>query len=159
MEQKNILTGTAAEIKFIKIIKRIRPTAIITKASIDQDMYEHWDYEINAIKVDVKSIRTCQVDGGTNLTVVEYVNKNNDAGSLYGKADYIAFESGTTTNSVFLLVDRKELIKHCKNNIKMITVDSIFNALNKLYCSNGNDLIAVVNMDILKDLNNSKIIK
>jgi hypothetical protein len=62
----------------------------ISKSSVEEDMIEHWDFNL---KFDVKKIRSTDEFGESNYHWVEIYNVNGDTGWLYGKADYVAFET------------------------------------------------------------------
>ena len=156
MTEEHIKQGSKAEYQFIKLIKEIKPLAIIVTASTEQNIHQHIDFIINDCTIDVKSIKNC-IPQTTNYTIVEFLNVNMDLGWLYSKElQYIAFQSGTSSNYRWLLVKRTELLDYCKHNIIMQTVPNIADAVNKLY-SRGNDLISVVDMDYLRYLPSSRI--
>lgn len=82
----------------------------ISKSSVMQDMHEHWDF---ALKFDVKKIRSTDEFGESNYQWVEIYNVNGDTGWLYGKADYIAFE----TLRYWIVVPLKALQDFVKENV------------------------------------------
>jgi len=157
MLDRNIKKGTIAELDFINRVKKIRPAAIIIKALKMQDILEHWDYSINEVKIDIKCIKDCR-QSTNNFTIIEYMNDQHNAGWLHGDADYIAFQSGDTDASVFLIVNRMELVRYCRGNVKMQTVQTLQEAHNKLF-SRGNDLMTIVDMNYLQNLPKSYILK
>lgn len=64
----------------------------VSKATTDQDMYEHWD--ISLLPTGRDTTYLYDVKSPTNFpgfVWLELMNVNGNAGSLYGKADYMAF--------------------------------------------------------------------
>jgi hypothetical protein len=157
MLERNIRKGTQAEVDFIYRVKKIRPNADIIKATMEENISGHWDYSINGCTIDIKCVKNCRQQSN-NYTIVEYMNDQGNKGWLYGDADYIAFQSGDTDASVFLLVNRMELVRYCKKNVVMQTVPTLQEARNKLF-SRGNDLMTVVDMNYLLNLPKSHIIR
>lgn len=98
-------TGKAAEQKFAKFI----PNPVF--ATDEQDINEHWDVATpSGIKYDVKSMkryRRSDPSPTDRLHYVELRNVHGKAGWLYGKADYIVFE----TRSWWILVNRAKLVE------------------------------------------------
>jgi hypothetical protein len=82
----------------------------ISKSTTMQDMHEHWDF---AVKFDVKKIRSVDEFGESNYHWVEIYNVNGEAGWLYGKADYVAFE----TKKFWVVVPIKQLQEYVKENM------------------------------------------
>jgi hypothetical protein len=77
-------------------------------ASKEQDMTEHWDVSDNSCRYDVKGMkrfRRSDPEPTDRLHYIELRNVNGKVGWLYGKADYIAFE----TRSWWIVVDRAKL--------------------------------------------------
>lgn len=94
----------------------------LNHATRDQDIYEHWDWQITNPKtnkvslVDVKGARKksrsdSQLD--YNITWLELKNVRGKDGSLLGKADYIAFEQ----QDHFLIIKRTDLLSWIKSKI------------------------------------------
>lgn len=81
-------------------------TAIIPTK--EQDMFEHWDLGIE-VKFDVKGLRKVSRSDNEfneNFHWIEIKNVNGNLGWLYGKADYIVFE----TQDYWMIVNRKLLV-------------------------------------------------
>jgi hypothetical protein len=94
----------------------------INHATRDQDIYEHWDWQITNPKtqkvslVDVKGARKKSRSDPKldyNITWLELKNVRGKDGSLLGKADYIAFEQ----KDYFLIVRRDDLLTWVKSKI------------------------------------------
>lgn len=156
-DQPKTIQGDKAENAFISTIKKIIKNVIVYTADTFQNRIEHWDYRINNIKIDVKAIKDCHIND-TRYTIVEFLDTYMHKGWLYGEADYIVFQSGTSDNYQWLMVDRLELMDYCQHNVKMITVPDLSQSINKLF-SRGNDLMTVVDMTYLECLPKSKIIR
>lgn len=87
-------------------------------SSKDVDAVEHWDVlgkvidkktgDLKDVRFDVKAIPTNSVPHKNGFRWVEIRNVRGDGGSLFGKADYIAFEE----KDYWLIVDRAELLTH-----------------------------------------------
>lgn len=120
MIDENVDRGTVAELEFIEAYKAKYPNAVITKATKEQDINEHWDYECDGVKIDIKARRyhmgVLNINGDY-YTFLELVNRNGDTGSLYGKADMIAFEIVRPIIQGFLVVPRTELVQYVKDNM------------------------------------------
>ena len=133
----------------------------IIHATKDEDIYEHWDWQIinpktkKASLVDVKGARKKSRSDNKldyNITWLEIKNVRGENGSLFGKADYIAFEQ----KDYFLIVKRVDLIFWIKSKI----TDKNFvkyskDAKYRYYRREGRqDIITmVVISDIERDLN------
>lgn len=133
----------------------------IIHATKDEDIYEHWDWQIINPKtkkvslVDVKGARKKSRSDNKldyNITWLEIKNVRGENGSLFGKADYIAFEQ----KDYFLIVKRVDLIFWIKSKI----TDKNFvkyskDAKYRYYRREGRqDIITmVVISDIERDLN------
>lgn len=119
--------------------------------------------------VDIKGIKDfnkCDnLSKYLSYNILEYTNVNGDKGWLYGKADYIAFE----TEYSFILVVRSELLKFALDTsiISPLRIDkdpehypnpSICDAFHKMYRrKDALDIITVVSNEELKQLNGSVI--
>ena len=82
----------------------------LSRSNTMQDMHEHWDF---SLKFDVKKIRSVDEHGESNYHWVEIYNVNGQTGWLYGKADYVAFE----TKKFWLVVPIKTLQEFIKENM------------------------------------------
>lgn len=127
------------EVEFMKAIQEFGTT---TQASKQEDMYDHWDVNLNT-KFDVKAIKkTNRYDENPNENIhwVELVNVNGQKGWLFGRANYFSFE----TDDYWVIVGKKELQKFIADKCK--TKEKSDNPeLYKLYNRNGRkDIITLV---------------
>ena len=82
-KREDMIRGKRAEKEYAKLYKNVRwPTE-------EEDYSEHWDVEINGIKIDVKAIKK----DDENIHFVEFKNVLGKKGWLYGDADGFAFET------------------------------------------------------------------
>lgn len=84
----------------------IGKSRVSTKA---EDMYQHWDFEHNGVKYDIKT----SSENGCHW--IETTNVLGHPGSLHGKADVIAFDDIYS----FILVDRLRL----QAFVEKVTID------------------------------------
>lgn len=94
--------GEAAEKRFASLL--FCPVA----ATRDENVFEHWDVADGKLKYDVKAMKKFRRSGDYPTDRIHYVelkNVNGEKGWLYGKADYIAFE----TRSYWVIVSRQKL--------------------------------------------------
>lgn len=80
-------------------------------ANREQNIEEHWDIEDNGIKYDVKAIKSLNrhdPEADDTIHFLEFRNVNGQVGWLYGKADYIVFE----TRNQWIVVDRRQLTEY-----------------------------------------------
>lgn len=138
-------------------------------SSKETDMFDHIDYEYTAnngkvITIDFKAVKYIYrlVDDSSDddwYNIVELTSVNGSAGWVFGKADYICFE----TNDSWLMVPRIKLAKFITDNVKdeepiiglKCTPDF---HLRKYQRVSRNDVITVVTKDELIKLSN-KVIK
>lgn len=96
--------GEAAEDRFAALLDNP------VRATKNENIFEHWDVSENGIKYDVKAMKKFK-RGDLNTTdrihYIELKNVRGDDGWVYGKADYIAFE----TRAYWVIVSREELAK------------------------------------------------
>lgn len=152
MTERNKSKGDDAEHYFTGLTKAIKPQAVIIIANNDQNIYKHWDYNINNKKIDVKAEKCTH---GNNKTIIEFTNRNGQDGWIYGQAEYIAFLSGYS----FIIAKREEIIEFCNKVVQLKRVDNVMmvDALYKLISTpdqygNLNDLITVIRYQDLLDL-------
>ena len=96
--------GTEKEVEFHKVLKDP------IKATKNEDMHEHWDVSDRGIKYDVKGMkkfRRKDLAVTDRFHYIEIKNVRGENGWLYGKADYIAFE----TRSYWVIICRPMLAK------------------------------------------------
>jgi hypothetical protein len=129
----------------------------VTPAPRDANIYEHWDFEIvkdgYKRKVEVKAAkREKRTDESLNQEWVwiEFRNVRGEAGWLFGKANWIAFE----TQDPFLIVDRHDLYQLVRRVVDRETqVESAREAKYKTYTRKGRpDQIAQVRLDDLRKI-------
>ena len=130
--------GMRAEQEFCDAVLKINPDAVIKHSTEKQDMFEHWDFDIDGVTFDVKARRNMGMlnsvkTGGDRYTVLELKNRNGDKGWLFGDADYICFELVTDILNVFLIVPRLELVKYHYANTKDEIVYDMNECVNKRY--------------------------
>lgn len=80
-----LIRGLQAEDSFKKLLGESA-----TKSSAFADRMDHYDFNV---KFDVKKIRSTDEWGEANYVWVELMNIKGNEGWLYGKSDYIAFET------------------------------------------------------------------
>ena len=92
-------------------------------STIEEDIKDHWDVEISkddiSLKVDVKALkkinRKKDNDVNENIIWLEILNKRNNIGWTYGKADGAFFE----LKESWIYVSLKDLQKVIKEKLKM----------------------------------------
>jgi hypothetical protein len=106
--------GKKVEYEFSSLLSKY---GSIEPATVDEDIKDHIDLWLVSTKTgqrvsyDVKSIKAVKRGAGLDDTkhhieLRSVISKGTDDGWLYGKANYIVFE----TNKTFIIVDRKRLI-------------------------------------------------
>ena len=146
--------GRRAEELFVTLAQREGWS--VTPASKDANIHEHWDFEIvkdgYRRKVEVKALkRQSRGDDALNQDWVwiEFRNVRGEAGWLFGKSNWIAFETETS----FLIVDRHDLYQLVRRVVdRTASVGSAKDAKYKTYTRAGRpDQIAQVQLsDIQK---------
>ncbi len=128
--------GEKAEGLFVETARRLGWQ--VSPSSRDENIDEHWDFliekEDQKYKVEVKSAkRIHRNDSGTQseYTWVEIHGvRPKDAGWLFGKADLIAFEKGSS----FILVKRLDLLAVVNKKVNLVAkVRDSKDALYKIY--------------------------
>ena len=114
------------------------------------DIHAHIDLIMTQRKtVDVKSVKRVDWGGLSDdlFTWVEIKNVRGNKGWLYGKADYIVFE----TNDYWLMVERVKLKEFIEMRVERVRVSDKKDALYKLYQrKNRQDLVTLVQtMDMM----------
>lgn len=126
------------------------------KSTRDEDINLHIDYYVDrgqreAVSVDVK--------GGNhpNVIWVEFKNVRGNAGWMYGKADWIAFELPEVGG--FAMVLRKELVKLAEEIVEPVFVDKS-NADHKYYQrKDRKDIISRLWLEDIKQCESYNILK
>lgn len=152
----SINEGNAAEKKFEEIIKKLGFTCKYL-SDFKSQCHDHVDYSVEkdgkTALIDVKAMkRISRSDKKPSSSKIwlEFKNVNGKNGWLYGKANFIAFES----DDGFHLVPRDKLLIWALNNIDFDNpADSTANAYKKAYSRNKkNDLISYVDFEDIKHL-------
>ena len=146
--------GRRAEELFALIAKR-RGWAV-APAPREANIHEHWDFEIaeNGYKrkVEVKALkRAARRDNKMEegWVWIEFRNVRGEAGWLFGRANWIAFE----TESSFIIVDRHDLYQLVRRVVdREAKVESARGAKYKTYTRKGRpDQIAQIKLeDVVK---------
>ncbi len=100
--------GKKKEVEFAELY--CNPGDTIIWATPTQDIKEHWEFQTNDFKFDVKSAKKenrYDNDPDENIHWIELINVNGDTGSLYGLANYFAFE----IDDYWLVVEKFKLQK------------------------------------------------
>jgi len=138
------------EIKFASLFKTYK------EASKEENMYDHIDLTVDEMTVDVKGMKKLNrgdADVNPDIHWIEFQNVRGDRGWIYGKAEYIAFE----TLDGFIMIDRVVLLEWCR---EMITDRKVKDKkeLYKLYNREGRkDVISLVLTEDLLKLPHKKI--
>ena len=141
--------GRRAEELFVSLAQREGWT--VAPAPKEANIHEHWDFEIvkegYKRKVEVKALkRQSRGDDSLDQTWVwiEFRNVRGEAGWLFGKSNWIAFE----TESSFVIVDRHDLYQLVRRVVDRETmVRSAKEAKYKTYTRAGQpDQIAQVQL-------------
>ncbi len=129
----------------------------VTPAPKEADIHEHWDFEIRkdgyARKVEVKAMkRESRNDESLNQgwVWIEFRNVRGEVGWLFGKANWIAFETADS----FLIIDRHDLYQHVRRTVdREAKVESARDAKYKTYTRKGRpDQIAQIRLDDLRKI-------
>lgn len=158
MEKENKDKGDYAEKYFIRVVKDNHPTAVITKATRDEDMKQHWDYRINDMTFDVKAEKGTHSRG---MTSIEFTARSGLDGWVYGEANFIAFMSGAS----FICAIPEELVELCYKKVILKKRDNVSNTDALYHLINTpdkwgqqRDLIMLVTYQDILDLKSTKII-
>ncbi|GER79467.1 MAG: hypothetical protein RBS45_02795 [Anaerolineales bacterium] len=129
----------------------------VTPAPKEADIHEHWDFEIRkdgyARKVEVKAMkRESRSDERLNpeWVWIEFRNVRGEAGWLFGKANWIAFETADS----FLIIDRHDLYQFVRRAVdRAARVESAREAKYKTYTRKGRpDQIAQIRLEDLRKI-------
>lgn len=111
--------GEKAEDKFAATLKNRFPGKRVVPASPTEERIQHWDYKLcldpscdsaKAIKYEVKAVRKLEMrDQNTqdNFYPVEFLSVDGHPGWVYGKANFIAFE---TLSGSWILIKPADLL-------------------------------------------------
>lgn len=124
------------------------------KSPIKSDIYGKWDFSCELpFKVDVKTSRRFNkedIDPNDAYVVLEIKNVKGNEGSLYGQAQFFAYEIG----NYFYLVSTKALRLWVSIMVDMDDyVSSVREAYKKVYTRNGrDDLMTIIPLQLAKDM-------
>lgn len=107
---------TWSESLFILSYLKYVNTAKFTLPTVKQDMFEHWDVDVDGLKFEVKGRKRVNRNDKefTDDIHVEIINVNGDKGWIQGLANTIALER----EKDFLLVSRRALYKLVVKKLK-----------------------------------------
>jgi hypothetical protein len=153
----SFLEGQAAERRFQAIMDR-RGCKCVFREDKQSQFVDHVDFEVvtkdGALSlVDVKGMkRGSRSDCSTSPDKIwlEFRNVNGNLGWIYGKADFVAFE----THEGFVFIPREDLKNWAERNVDLAhLVYNSWDAYKKGYMRRGrNDLISLVNMSDIEHL-------
>lgn len=126
------------------------------------DIHDHIDFKIVDPKnpnkeygVDVKNNKIYTTNDGEKYRFVEIINVNGSTGSLYGKADYIAFKE----DDGYIFVCRWQLAHYVKDNLNTSKILTSFYPIENLYfhqyrshskTQNRKDIITLIKLSDLR---------
>ena len=120
---------------------------ICIKSSKEEDMYDHIDFWLNEVPIDVKGNRHL------NCIWLELVNVHGKKGWLQGKSKYIVFDIVELTS--FCFFETQKLYKWAKQIERKAKNKSEFNALYTR--KNRKDVLIKVKYETIKNLETYKI--
>lgn len=129
----------------------------VAPAPKEADIHEHWDFEIRkdgyTRKVEVKAMKRENRNDETlnpEWVWIEFRNVRGEVGWLFGKANWIAFETADS----FLIIDRHDLYQHVRRAVdREAKVESAREAKYKTYTRKGRpDQIAQIRLDDLRKI-------
>ena len=128
--------GQTAEQAFITMIQEAGRTA--TESSRKENIYDHIDVWVDgSIAVDVKNVKKEQ------HVFLELKNVSGNAGSMLGKADYMAFYFAD--RGQFVMTDRKLLLQWLRENVKNEQAPNAYSCNGRLFTRQGRkDLITSI---------------
>lgn len=117
----------------------------VEESTVSEDRKDHIDFYLtmNGVRrsVDVKARKNVGRYSGDEYTWIELLNVNGHTGSLYGKADIIAFERSRD----FILVERSGFAQWVTSRVDMdAVVESGGDALYKCYHRQGDKSILTI---------------
>jgi hypothetical protein len=130
--------GKIKELEFSKLFENV------IHSGKKQDIEEHWDVEIDGKKFDVKGLKKISrndTDKNEFYHFIEIRNVNGNQGWMYGKADFIAFE----THDYWVIVDRLKLRDYIEGKVSKTLVKTPDESLYCCYRREGRlDIITMV---------------
>lgn len=145
--------GNMTEKRFVEACEAIGYAC--EKTDRNTDIYDHIDYFVTRLN----GTTSVDVKGGNhpNTIWVEFKNVRGDAGWLYGKAEYIAFDMPELGG--FVMVSRKQLVELCEEIVepKFTTKE---NATRRWYQRDGRqDIISRLELADVERLVSFKVLK
>ena len=149
--------GNEAEQRFVKSLQVYGFRN--KKSSNHDDIHNHWDYVVNfPFKVDVKSSKRFNkenVHPSDAYVVLEIKNVHGNKGSIYGDADFFAYEF----YDYFVLVCSKVLRLWIATSVDMKDyTDHVRDSYKKVYTRKGReDLMTVLPIKAIKKIIHRKL--
>lgn len=151
--------GDEAEQRFVK---SLQVYGFKNKKSSDyDDIHNHWDYIVDfPFKVDVKSSKRFNKENihpNDAYVVLEIKNVHGNKGSIYGDADFFAYE----LHDYFVLVCTKVLRLWIATSVDMGNYTGhVRDSYKKVYTRKGRkDLMTILPLDAIKKMSSSIILK
>lgn len=145
-----MINGKQAEEIFMSLLPQS------TRATREQDMFEHWDVECEGVKYDVKTQKRLNRSDTevSDVIWIELQNVRGEIGWLKGKADKIAILLGAQ----FIIVDREKLFSYIKETITNLEVQS-FKEYKRWYQRRGRkDIITYLYLSDIEHLIEQKML-
>lgn len=120
------------------------------KSTKEQDINEHWDFEVDGIKYDVKTQKRLNRSDRdvSSIIWIELQNVRGNDGWIKGKADKIAF----LLDNKFIIVDRIKLFEYIKSTITNLEIQS-FKEYKRWYQRKGRkDVITYIYLSDIEHL-------
>lgn len=150
-------TGKTVEDQFAYLLMKTHG-GIARHSSRHQDMFEHidiiWSIDDKTYTFDVKGLKKHnQTDTYTDDSIhwVELQNVRGNLGWVYGKADYIVFE----TNNDWLFVKRKALLDLLEDKVRDKTITNSKELYTYYQRYNRQDIVVKVLTNDLRKIANS----
>jgi len=149
VQDQSRVSGVTAETKFKELAVNLGFT--VTNATREENMFDHIDFYVKKgsfyTSLDVKAekkISRKDYDVQSNFLWIELTNVNGDFGWVYGKSEYIAFETGEG----FMLVKTELLREYIETKCNYdVYVDYPEQALYKLYNRRGRqDVVTLISV-------------
>ena len=145
--------GNMTEKRFVEACEAIGYAC--EKTDRNTDIYDHIDYFVTRLN----GTTSVDVKGGNhpNTIWVEFKNVRGDAGWLYGKAEYIAFDMPELGG--FVMVSRKQLVELCEEIVEP-EFTTKENATRRWYQRDGRqDIISRLELADVERLVSFKVLK
>jgi hypothetical protein len=149
----SVQVGDMTEKRFVEACEAIGYSC--EKSDRNTDIYDHIDYFVTRLN----GTTSVDVKGGNhpNNIWVEFKNVRGDAGWLYGKAEYIAFDMPEVGG--FVMVSRKQLADLCEQIVEPV-FSTKENATRRWYQREGRqDIISRLELADVERLVSFKVLK